>query len=58
MNVNIEQYLEHLEKRKQTIMEGLCTKGRTEVETEYDRGRIAELKQQISYLTQLAKQTI
>lgn len=53
MTILMEEYIEYLEGRKQTLMEGLCTKGKNETETEYERGKIAELKQQISHLKRL-----
>lgn len=48
----VEDYIESLENRIQKLMEGLCARGRSELEYEFERGKIAELKQQLSYLKQ------
>lgn len=50
MTFIVEEYTQELRERLQKLMEGVCGKGKDALETEYERGRIAELKQQLSRL--------
>ena len=50
MIVDVEKELQALEERHSSILNGLCAKGKSPAETEFDRGRIAELKHIISRL--------
>ena len=52
---NLDEYVEVLKERLDKLKESLCAKGKSEQETEYERGKVAEIKQQLSYLNQFIK---
>jgi len=56
--IDVQDAIQSLETRRDKAKEGLCNKNLNEIDTAFERGRVAELKTTINTLKEMAAKAV